>query len=84
MAKKMTLGQRLRQARRAQGMTQTEMGRRINRTHATISYWEGDLRVPEPKMVPVLSALLDIPIEVIAGEDKQKKRLRAGVESALY
>ncbi len=59
----LTFGQALRQARGAAGLTSRELGEKIGRTHATVSYWENGTCEPS---IDVLKALTEhLPLEIL-------------------
>lgn len=54
---KITLGQRMKEARLTAGLTQKAVARRLFVTPATVRCWEGNRRVPS---VPMLDAYLRV------------------------
>jgi len=56
----MSLGARLREARRAKGFTQKELAQRVGARHNSISNWEKGLNVPGLAVIERLCAVLDV------------------------
>ena len=68
----MTLGEKLSQYRRTSGMTQQELGERLNISAQAISKWENDLSEPDISTLKKLSELFDISMaELLDIEDKK-------------
>ena len=58
-------GKLIRQARLAKGLTQVELARKIGAKQATVATWEIGYAFPRPGMLPRLSDVLEIPIDVL-------------------
>lgn len=56
----MTLGQKIREVRRAQKMTQKELAKRIGLTTTQISRWEQDHVIPRTRNLEDLAKALDV------------------------
>jgi ribosome-binding protein aMBF1 (putative translation factor) len=56
------IGLRLRNARRAAGLSQMTLGDRIGRDHKTISRWENALRAPDLTDLLLIADALDVPL----------------------
>lgn len=56
------IGERLRAARRASGLTQQELGRRIGVTNVAVSKYERDLVTPDGERLVHLSEALGVPV----------------------
>ena len=70
----MTLGEKLSQYRRTSGMTQQELGERLNISAQAISKWENDLSEPDISTLKKLSELFDISMaELLDIEDKKEE-----------
>lgn len=61
--KALTLGQRIRAARKAAALSQEELGERIGRPKNSISEWERDLRTPNIRVLTALADTLGITID---------------------
>ena len=76
-----TLGQRLRHARRARGLTLAELGARVGRTPSVLSLIENGRREPRLSLVEQLAAALSVPVSELLS--KQPPSRRAQLEIAL-
>ena len=61
-----SLGQKIRNARDALGLTQEELAARVGRTRVTVSEWESDKKRPRRALVPRLSEVLQLPPSVFS------------------
>lgn len=68
----MTLGQRLKEARKNKGLTQTELGRLLGLSDATINRYEKDLRSPDPRTLKKLAGLLEISVDYLLNHEQQE------------
>ena len=55
-----TIGQRIAEARKEQGMTQEKLAAELNVSRAAVSNWEKDRRLPDAEMMIRLSKLLNV------------------------
>lgn len=63
-------GNRLREARLRKDLSQNELADAMGLTQASISQFEKGQRLPTPANITKLSAILDVPRDFLAGEDK--------------
>lgn len=63
----MTLGERLREARAYQDMTQTEVSKKTGINNKTLSNWENDVSRPSPDDIINLSKVYGVNIDYILG-----------------
>lgn len=56
----MTMGQKIRAARKTKGMTQKELASKIGAKHNSISNWENDQNSPDPNTIQNLCWALDV------------------------
>lgn len=56
----MTLGARLREARKRGGYTQKELAQKIGAKHNSVSNWENGLNMPDPATIECICNVLDI------------------------
>ncbi|MGW5429934.1 helix-turn-helix domain-containing protein [Streptomyces sp. NPDC004059] len=56
------IGLRIRDTRRAAGLSQLQLGERIGRDHKTISRWENALRAPDLTDLLLIADTLDVPL----------------------
>ena len=64
------VGQGIAARRRALGLTQEELGRRLNVTHQAVSKWEQGVSLPDTAQLPSLSFVLQLSIEEILGAER--------------
>lgn len=63
----MEMGERIREARMAKGMTMEELGEKLGVSHATVSRWESNDRKPRLEHLFRLSLLLDVEVNYLIG-----------------
>lgn len=66
----MTLGEKIRAARKAKGMTQKELAAKIKAAHNSISNWENDQNNPDPNTIQHLCWALDVQPNYFLGDDE--------------
>src|ERR1700735_1589710 len=76
-----TLGQRLRHLRRAQGLTLSELGERVGRAPSALSLLENGRREPKLSLIEQLAAVLSVPVAELLS--RQPPSRRAQLEIAL-
>lgn len=62
------LGENIRTARKAKGLSQQELAVQLNVVRQTISKWEQGLSVPDSDMLLALSEALEMPVSALLGE----------------
>ena len=65
------LGKKLLELRKKKGLSQEELGERIDVTRQTISNWELDVTSPNPEQLKKLSKELNISIDELLDNDIQ-------------
>lgn len=65
----MGLGERLRRAREAKGLTQEQLGKLLNVTDATINRYEKGTRQPAPAMLRRLAETLGVSVDYLLGHN---------------
>ncbi len=65
----MTLGKNILCLRKKKGLSQEELGEKINVTRQTISNWELDSTAPNPEQLKQLSKVLNISVDELIGND---------------
>ena len=63
----MEMGERIREARMAKGMTMEELGEKLGVSHAAVSRWESNDRKPRLEHLFRLSLLLDVEVNYLIG-----------------
>jgi transcriptional regulator with XRE-family HTH domain len=77
------LGQRIAEARKAQGLTQVELANRLGISQQTLAHYEGGvLRIAIATLVTVAKTL-NTPIEVLIGEEDKAAKKKRGPASRL-
>lgn len=67
-----TLGQRISESRKAQGITQEELAEKLGVSAQAVSKWENDLSCPDIMLLPRIGDLLGMTTdELLRGEKKQ-------------
>ena len=66
-----TMGQRIAQLRKEQGLTQKELADRMNVTDKAVSKWERDLSCPDISSVPRLAEVLGVGVETLLAEPEE-------------
>ena len=63
----MTIGQRIKAARKNAGLTQKELGQRLGVAYQTLAQWENDLRKPKYETIQRIIDALDISFSELMG-----------------
>lgn len=58
----MTTGQRIKTARKKEGLTQKELGEKLGITYQTVAQWENNLRNPKRETLQRIASALGVPI----------------------
>ena len=66
---KLTLGERIRKARKGKGLTQAELGYLVSVHEITVRRWELGERFPDTEALSKLSKVLDVSVSEFMGED---------------
>ena len=67
----MTLGQNILDARKKSGLSQEQLGEKVNVTRQTISNWELDETSPNPEQLRLLSKTLGVSVDELLDNDLQ-------------
>ena len=78
----MTFGEKLRQARKAAGMTQKELAQAVELKHNAVSNWEKGISSPDPDTIRRLCSILRMPPNFFF--DTEEDDNLSGVEFALF
>lgn len=70
----MTVGQRIKAARKKVGMTQAELAQKLGISYVGISQWENDLRKPKIETIQRIAAALGVEWNELIPEEKQENR----------
>ena len=69
-----SLGQRIRHLRKAKGLTQTELGRRVGLSPRMMAYYEIQGGVPSAKLLSRIADVLGVSLDVLAGRTPPPRR----------
>ena len=67
----MTLGQNILKFRKKNGLSQEQLGEKIDVTRQTISNWELDETAPNPEQLKLLSKTLNVSVDELIDNDLQ-------------
>nr|WP_279279915.1 helix-turn-helix transcriptional regulator [Pseudoflavonifractor sp. 60] len=65
---RVTTGQRIKEVRKAAGMTQKELAGKLGLAYQTLAQWENDLRKPKIETLERISIVLRVPVKQILDE----------------
>ena len=68
----MNFGDRLKELRSKNGMTQTRLAQLLNITKSVVSYYERQERMPSPDVLIKLASIFHVSVDYIMGIDKNK------------
>lgn len=63
------LKENIKEIRKSKGLSQEELGIKLNVVRQTISKWEQGLSVPDSEMLIVISEVLETPVSTLLGEN---------------
>lgn len=78
----MTFGEKLRQARKAAGMTQKDLAQAVDLKHNAVSNWEKGISSPDPETIRRLCEILRMPPNFFF--ESEERGALSGVEFALF
>jgi len=67
----MTLGKKIKEARKQLGLSQEQLAEKINVSRSAIAKWEIDKGIPDIENLKVLSQLLNVSIDDLVDDEKQ-------------
>lgn len=71
-----TIGERIKEARKENGMTQQELAQQLNISRSAISNWEIGRNYPDIQMIVSISNLLDVSLDqLLKGDDAVVKKI---------
>lgn len=79
----MSLGSRIRQARKDAGLTQKDLANHFDIEPPSVSEWENDKTRPESSRLPELARLLQKSVDWLLADDGTHKPIRSGKSPAL-
>ncbi len=88
---KESFGQRIARLRKAQGLTQEELGDKVNISSQAVSKWENDLSAPDISILVKLSNILGVSLDVLLGNEEEKdnpvvvpKEIRKDISQLIF
>lgn len=70
------LGLKLKELREKEGLTQSELARRLNVSPSTIGMYEQDRRRPDITMLQIISNFFNVSIDCLVGNEKKAEEKR--------
>ena len=67
----MALGQNILESRKKNGLSQEQLGEKVNVTRQTISNWELEETAPNPEQLKLLSKVLNVSVDDLIDNDLQ-------------
>ena len=67
----MALGQNILNSRKKNGLSQEQLGEKVNVTRQTISNWELEETAPNPEQLKLLSKVLNVSVDDLIDNDLQ-------------
>ena len=67
-----SIGTKIKELRKRDGMTQEQLAEKLNVTPQTISRWETETAYPDITAIPILANIFDVSIDTLMGYDKTK------------
>lgn len=66
-----TLGTRIATLRKEKGLTQEDLGNKLNVSSQAVSKWENDISAPDISLLPELATILGVTIDELLGNKKE-------------
>lgn len=79
----MTINERIKWYRKAQGLSQQYIARKLHVTQSAVSQWEKGLTNPPSEHLPVLADIFEISVDELLGRDSQPVQRTNVVDKAL-
>ncbi len=82
----MTLGEKIKQARRNAGLTQEQMAEKLMISRPAITKWESDKGIPDIENLKAISKLLDVSLDYLLndGEDIDLNVIKEAIDIKAY
>ena len=72
--------EQLRKLRRSKGLTQSELGKKLNVSNGTIAMWETDKRQPDLETINKIASFFNVSVDYLMGRDQKVDNNVAGVQ----
>lgn len=69
---KETFGQRFLRLRKARGLTQEDIAKKLNISAQAVSKWENDISSPDISLLPELASIFNITVDELLGKETNK------------
>lgn len=76
----MTIGERIRELRKASGLSQEQLAKQVDVTRQTISNWEANIAQPNLEKIIMISDLFQISLDQLIKGEKQKYCQEVNIE----
>lgn len=70
MKQKETLGKRIAMLRKEKGLTQKQLSEKLGVSAQAVSKWENDINCPDIALLPLLSRILNVTVDVLLDCDQ--------------
>ena len=82
----MTLGEKLKEARKQAGLSQEQLSEKLNISRSAVAKWETDKGIPDVDNLKALSQLLDVSIDYLLndGADLDKAVIKEPIDLSQY
>lgn len=80
----MTIGERIKQARKNAGLTQKKLGEKLGISYQTVAQWENNLRHPKLETLQKIAGALNISVEDLFGVDRENRTVTSADKLLLF
>lgn len=82
----MTIGEKIREARKSAGLTQEQMAEKLMVSRQAITKWEADKGIPDVDNLKVISSLLNVSLDYLLdnGQELNKSVIRETIDLSKY
>lgn len=71
---RLQIGKRIRELRRARGITQEKLADLLGVSFQSVSRWESDVCYPDMELLPVLGSIFDVTVDFLMGVDQYQEQ----------
>lgn len=75
------IGEQIKAARKAKGVSQEELAVRLGVVRQTVSKWENGMSVPDADVLIKIAELLDVPVSQLLGSSRRAAAFRTWPEN---
>ena len=82
----MTLGEKLKEARKQIGLSQEQLAKKINVSRSAIAKWESDKGIPDIENIKMISFCLNVSIDYLLDEEQRIDRyvMKEAIDLSKY